>query len=293
MALPFLISIDAKSLASAQPAGSLSVKQISYLGRVLLKSPTPAQASAFLSDNFAQLDIHIDATGFKSTTDVVDILNAGATCVFVTPAQLHALSAEQSVPSSRLVASLSSPADIAALKNWVAESPEHREISAHSLAEAEFASLTADLGHDSVAKTVYRSYDSLPRKTALLVDAQERVISILPSTSLSVDDEEKSPAKLILSPVTADSTTNLYPTVVTDERGVSLGFVFSSEESVREALKTGTGVYQSRKRGLWYKGASSGDVQELVRVGVDCDSDCLVFVVRQKGKGTLCSLNLL
>ena len=44
-------------------------------------------------------------------------------------------------------------------------------------------------------------------------------------------------------------------------------------------------MYQSRKRGLWYKGASSGDTQELVRVGLDCDNDCLVFVVRQKGRG--------
>jgi phosphoribosyl-ATP pyrophosphohydrolase/phosphoribosyl-AMP cyclohydrolase/histidinol dehydrogenase len=73
--------------------------------------------------------------------------------------------------------------------------------------------------------------------------------------------------------------------LVTDERGIALGLVYSSEKSVSESLRTGSGVYQSRKRGLWYKGESSGDVQELVRVGLDCDSDCLQFVVRQKGRG--------
>ena len=57
------------------------------------------------------------------------------------------------------------------------------------------------------------------------------------------------------------------------------------DESIAKALRTGTGVYQSRKRGLWYKGQSSGDVQELLRVGYDCDSDCLLFVVKQIGKG--------
>jgi phosphoribosyl-ATP pyrophosphohydrolase/phosphoribosyl-AMP cyclohydrolase/histidinol dehydrogenase len=60
--------------------------------------------------------------------------------------------------------------------------------------------------------------------------------------------------------------------------------VYSSEESVGEALRTQTGVYQSRKRGLWYKGATSGDTQELVRIALDCDNDALKFVVRQKGR---------
>jgi phosphoribosyl-ATP pyrophosphohydrolase/phosphoribosyl-AMP cyclohydrolase/histidinol dehydrogenase len=50
-------------------------------------------------------------------------------------------------------------------------------------------------------------------------------------------------------------------------------------------LKTGRGVYQSRKSGLWYKGESSGDVQELLRITLDCDRDCLQYVVKQKGRG--------
>lgn len=53
---------------------------------------------------------------------------------------------------------------------------------------------------------------------------------------------------------------------------------------MNEALRTQTGVYQSRKRGLWYKGATSGDTQELVRISLDCDNDALKFVVKQKGR---------
>ena len=73
---------------------------------------------------------------------------------------------------------------------------------------------------------------------------------------------------------------------MTDERDVALGLVYSSKESVSETLRTGRGVYQSRKRGLWYKGETSGDVQELVNITLDCDRDCLKFVVRQLGRGS-------
>jgi phosphoribosyl-ATP pyrophosphohydrolase/phosphoribosyl-AMP cyclohydrolase/histidinol dehydrogenase len=72
-----------------------------------------------------------------------------------------------------------------------------------------------------------------------------------------------------------------------------LGLVYSSVESVVESMRTGRGVYMSRKRGLWYKGDSSGDVQELVKISLDCDGDCLQFIVRQKGKGTCFLLMLL
>ncbi|MCO4747198.1 MAG: histidinol dehydrogenase [Proteobacteria bacterium] len=85
------------------------------------------------------------------------------------------------------------------------------------------------------------------------------------------------------APLVSDRPDGLWPTVVTDERGVALGLVYSSAESVREALETGRGVYQSRTRGLWRKGESSGNIQELLSIRTDCDRDSLRFVVRQKG----------
>lgn len=90
-------------------------------------------------------------------------------------------------------------------------------------------------------------------------------------------------AEAIAAPLTTDRPDGLWPTVVTDEHGTALGLAYSSLESLREAVRSRTGVYYSRKRGLWVKGASSGNTQELLRVEVDCDRDTLRFVVRQRG----------
>lgn len=77
----------------------------------------------------------------------------------------------------------------------------------------------------------------------------------------------------------------LIPTVVCDESGRALGLVWSSTRSLAVAIERGVGAYESRRRGLWIKGATSGDTQELVRIEVDCDRDALRFVVRQGGRG--------
>ena len=77
----------------------------------------------------------------------------------------------------------------------------------------------------------------------------------------------------------------LWPTVVTDEGGAALGLCWSSADSLRVALDEGRGVYQSRSRGLWRKGETSGNTQQLLRVERDCDGDALRFVVRQHGRG--------
>lgn len=87
------------------------------------------------------------------------------------------------------------------------------------------------------------------------------------------------------APLRSDRADELFPTVVTDEHGRALGLCYSSRESLREAVRTRRGVYQSRTRGLWRKGESSGDWQELLAVRLDCDRDALAFVVRQHGRG--------
>jgi phosphoribosyl-AMP cyclohydrolase / phosphoribosyl-ATP pyrophosphohydrolase len=92
-------------------------------------------------------------------------------------------------------------------------------------------------------------------------------------------------ADAIAAPLTSDRSDGLWPTVVVDENGVALGLAWSSRESLREAVRTRRGVYQSRQRGLWIKGATSGATQELLRIDLDCDRDCLRFTVRQSGAG--------
>lgn len=92
-------------------------------------------------------------------------------------------------------------------------------------------------------------------------------------------------ADAIAAPLTSDRPDKLWPTVVTDELGVALGLAYSSAESLRTAVRTRRGVYHSRSRGLWIKGDSSGDTQDLLRVDLDCDRDAIRFTVRQRGRG--------
>jgi phosphoribosyl-ATP pyrophosphohydrolase len=92
-------------------------------------------------------------------------------------------------------------------------------------------------------------------------------------------------ADAIAAPLVSDRSDGLWPTVVTDESGSALGLAWSDLESLREAVVHRRGVYRSRTRGLWMKGATSGAVQELLSVDLDCDRDALRFTVRQSDPG--------
>ncbi len=87
------------------------------------------------------------------------------------------------------------------------------------------------------------------------------------------------------APLRSDRPDGLWPTVVCDAHGVALGLAWSDAESLAAALETGRGIYHSRRRGLWEKGASSGATQRLLRVDLDCDRDALRFTVEQAGPG--------
>jgi len=55
-------------------------------------------------------------------------------------------------------------------------------------------------------------------------------------------------------------------------------------ESLRRTLETGRATYWSRSRqSFWVKGETSGHTQEVVRLSVDCDQDCLLMQIRQVG----------
>ena len=86
--------------------------------------------------------------------------------------------------------------------------------------------------------------------------------------------------------VKTDRSDALIPTVVCDHgSGRVLGMCYSNKVSLHEAVTRRRGIYWSRNRGLWVKGETSGDVQELVKVETDCDRDCLLFTVKQTGAG--------
>ncbi|KAJ5096744.1 Histidine biosynthesis trifunctional-protein [Penicillium angulare] len=283
MATPFLISYP------STPTTGLSLKQIAYFGRVLVKVSGLAEAEQFLRQNFRHLDVLVDATAISSAGDLVDILNAGAAKIFITLDQLNALSQEQSVPSSRLVVYALSNDDLDTFQQWIAANPSERTDASVCTDIAAATTAATKLNISSDSPRLYVTYgEQKVSEDDLTQVMQQGAVAIIPAQELTVERDatgQRSAAKLLASRAVTDQSNGLYATSVTDERGACLGFVWSSDESIAEALRTGTGVYQSRKRGLWYKGQSSGDVQQLIRVGFDCDADCIVFVVKQIGRG--------
>lgn len=62
---------------------------------------------------------------------------------------------------------------------------------------------------------------------------------------------------------------------------------FMDREAWERTLATGYAHYHSRSRGrLWKKGESSGNVQEVREIRVDCDRDAVLLLVRQVGDVT-------
>ena len=76
----------------------------------------------------------------------------------------------------------------------------------------------------------------------------------------------------------------LIPCIAQEVDGTVLMMAWMNAEAVRRTLVDRRVTYWSRSRdGFWVKGATSGNVQELVDLRVDCDADCLLAVVRQSG----------
>ena len=77
------------------------------------------------------------------------------------------------------------------------------------------------------------------------------------------------------------SADGLIPCIAQDEAtGEVLMMAWMNAQSVARTLDTGRVTYWSRSRqSFWVKGESSGHVQELVELRVDCDRDCLLALV--------------
>ena len=87
----------------------------------------------------------------------------------------------------------------------------------------------------------------------------------------------------------ADSLTydaaGLIPAIAQDHvSGEVLMLAWMNADAVRKTLEEGRVTYWSRSRqSFWAKGETSGHVQRLVEMRVDCDRDCLLLVVDQTG----------
>ena len=73
------------------------------------------------------------------------------------------------------------------------------------------------------------------------------------------------------------------------ETGEVLMLGWMDAEALRRTLDTGEVWFWSRSRGeLWHKGATSGQIQRVVEIRVDCDQDTLLIRVEPQGDGGVC-----
>ncbi|RAR01069.1 histidine biosynthesis trifunctional protein [Stemphylium lycopersici] len=260
----------------------LDVQALSFVAHVFVRVTDDGvdHALSHLKQSVGRFANYLHVASLASIDDVVSLLDAGAAKVFVTSQQLDELKTRK-IGLDRIVLCLSGNT-----AKDIAEGISSAQVDVYAEKVEDVEQVQAGLKEGKTC--AFASFANPDIESALKL-AKMAAVPIIPADKLSVDPAKQagalSVAKLLMANATSDRTDGLFTTLVTDERGVALGLVYSSEESVAESLRTGRGVYQSRKRGLWYKGESSGDVQELVSLSLDCDNDCLQFVVRQKGRG--------
>lgn len=85
--------------------------------------------------------------------------------------------------------------------------------------------------------------------------------------------------------VPIDFEAGLVPTIAQDaDSGDVLMLGYVSPEALRRTRETGEAHYYSRSREeIWHKGETSGHVQSVEEIRVDCDGDALLYLVDQTG----------
>ncbi|MBW1919728.1 MAG: phosphoribosyl-AMP cyclohydrolase [Deltaproteobacteria bacterium] len=86
-----------------------------------------------------------------------------------------------------------------------------------------------------------------------------------------------------------DKGNGLVPAIVQDYKsGKVYMLAYINQASWKKTLETGEAHYWSRSRQeIWHKGDSSGHVQKIKEIYVDCDNDTVLFKIEQLG-GAAC-----
>ena len=88
-----------------------------------------------------------------------------------------------------------------------------------------------------------------------------------------------------LNDIVFEKGSGLVPVITQDkETGEVLMLAYANAKAVQLSESTGYAHYFSRSRNcLWKKGETSGHVQRLIEIRVDCDGDALLYIVEQHG----------
>jgi len=104
---------------------------------------------------------------------------------------------------------------------------------------------------------------------------------LLRKTDIETDGEMET---ILIEKIKFD-TNGLIPAVVQDaETKEVLMMAWMNAESLRLTIEMGETRFWSRSRNeLWNKGATSGNIQKVIEVRVDCDADTLLVLVNPAG----------
>lgn len=283
---PLLPLVDAESIK-----GSALIDAVSRIAPVLV----PQDLVSTLPANVAYLVLAEPSLSYDAAADLLD---AGAEAIVTADTQLIQ-QFDATIASARFIyLCASGAAPVAEVLKSVAGAVLTLPTASAIASSSQLIKTTADvLQTKTSGKSLFvLATSGVPTVQDVQAVAQLTASLIAPSSVLGVaaDEAHKQQGKLdivdaFVAPLTSDRTDGLFATtVVSSACTASLGLVYSSPLSIRKSIVTGSAHYQSRNRGLWHKGESSGATQQVVSIRQDCDSDAIQFAVRQS-RGTLAS----
>ncbi|WFD30812.1 trifunctional histidinol dehydrogenase [Malassezia sp. CBS 17886] len=266
-------------LATA-PAGVGAWMQSPLGTAVALSAPLLVSQAALGEDNARVLrsapllvELEADAT----SDDAVALLNAGVEAVVAARGAVLIAGLEPQVVADRVVVAVAADeanAPCAAEYAGVLIRDAPADVSVQRFVDAMQTSVSG--------KPVYVSSAAAPSVERAAAAARDGAALVVRTDALTTDGRGVDYVDALLCMLVSDRSDGLFPTlVVSDTCSASLGLVYSSRASIRASLLTGSAHYESRKRGLWHKGATSGATQRVVGIRLDCDQDAVQFRVEQ------------
>jgi phosphoribosyl-ATP pyrophosphohydrolase/phosphoribosyl-AMP cyclohydrolase/histidinol dehydrogenase len=179
---------------------------------------------------------YVNATAITSQDSIISILDAGARTVFVEPSQLGGLEAYGN-RIAVIAPHNGTKLDVVTAGGILVTCGE--DVSSVKKALKIYA--------ESKAAPIFLYSNSKDNLQAHIDLAWEHsAIAIIPAPRLTMENEnvedQLSVPAILTTAWTSDRIDHLIPTIVTDERGICLGLVYSSQESLSESLKTGKGM---------------------------------------------------
>ena len=114
-----------------------------------------------------------------------------------------------------------------------------------------------------------------------------RTMSTLFADPASLDHEQRDEGTVFAPKFDANGLITAIAQEAGSNRVLMVGFM--NAEALARTIETGEVHYYSRSRkALWKKGETSGEIQKVVELSVDCDQDAILMLVEQTGSGAAC-----